>query len=468
MNDNSLKMGKYSKDKRDIYYRKAKELGFRARSAFKLLQIDEEFDIFNSVTKAVDLCAAPGSWSQVLSTKLINNNDDIKSDNDDVIIVAVDLQPMAPIKGVIQIQGDITNKDTAMNIIKEFNGEKADLVISDGAPDVTGMHDIDEYVQSQLILSALNITTFILKNGGTFVAKIFRGRDIYLVYQKLQLFFTNIFVTKPKSSRNSSIEAFVVCKGFMLPKGYKANMKPILLINNKSIDTRMDNNNNNNSNNNDKIINFIACGDLDDYDADSSYPLNNNNSNNDIKNDTDNEYEYIDPIVPNQRYNDYISLKQSQIFNERGFVTTNNNDSNSDNNDTIIYDVTYERKEDINQSKSHKKSKKRKLKIKHKTSNKLPFIHENNEFKGKHSYHESELSIDKITITDGYINDTKTKRSHNSNVMFWGIIASTAIIVTALTKIYFQTTTNNDDNSSNNNNNTSDNSKGINFRVDNT
>ena len=69
-------MGKTSKDKRDIYYRKAKEIGFRARSAFKLLQIDEEYDLFNNVTRVIDLCAAPGSWSQVLSSKLYENNEE--------------------------------------------------------------------------------------------------------------------------------------------------------------------------------------------------------------------------------------------------------------------------------------------------------------------------------------------------------------------------------------------------------
>eukprot|EP01084_Bolivina_argentea_P208046 354839_1 len=102
-------MGKYSKDKRDIYYRKAKELGFRARSAFKLLQIDEEFNIFSDVRRAVDLCAAPGSWSQVLSRKLYENCG-TESEKEQIKIVSVDLQPMAPIKGVIEIEGDITSE----------------------------------------------------------------------------------------------------------------------------------------------------------------------------------------------------------------------------------------------------------------------------------------------------------------------------------------------------------------------
>ncbi|MEE6516343.1 hypothetical protein FKM82_025723 [Ascaphus truei] len=97
-------MGRSSKDKRDIYYRLAKEEGWRARSAFKLLQLDEEYQLFQGVQRAVDLCAAPGSWSQVLSRKLRRSD----AQSSEVKIVAVDLQAMAPLPGVIQIQGDIT------------------------------------------------------------------------------------------------------------------------------------------------------------------------------------------------------------------------------------------------------------------------------------------------------------------------------------------------------------------------
>ena len=79
---------------------------------------------------------------------------------------------------------------------------------------MTGLHDLDEYVQAQLLLAALNITTHVLKLGGTFVAKIFRGKDVTLLFAQLRLFFENVTVAKPKSSRNSSIEAFVVCQNY--------------------------------------------------------------------------------------------------------------------------------------------------------------------------------------------------------------------------------------------------------------
>ncbi|KAH9627122.1 hypothetical protein KSS87_015583 [Heliosperma pusillum] len=221
-------MGKASRDKRDIYYRKAKEEGWRARSAFKLLQIDEEFNIFQGVKKVVDLCAAPGSWSQVLSRQLYlpaKLTPDSR-DSERPLIVAVDLQPMAPIEGVIQVQGDITNARTAevvglnftlcysifclhgrtdVMVIRHFDGCKADLVVCDGAPDVTGLHDMDEFVQSQLILAGLTIVTHVLRKGGKFIAKIFRGKDTSLLYCQLKLFFPKVTFAKPKSSRNSSI-----------------------------------------------------------------------------------------------------------------------------------------------------------------------------------------------------------------------------------------------------------------------
>jgi tRNA (cytidine32/guanosine34-2'-O)-methyltransferase len=206
-------MTRLSKDKRDVFYRRAKETGYRARSAFKLLQIDEEFHVFAGVERAVDLCAAPGSWSQILADKLgavtaITEGEATK-------IIAVDLQPMASLDGVTCLQGDITSLETAQSIIQHFQGSRAQLVVCDGAPDVTGLHDMDEYLQGQLLLAAVNITTHVLVQGGTFIAKIFRGRDVGLLYSQLRLLFSRVSIAKPSSSRNSSIEAFVVCQDFV-------------------------------------------------------------------------------------------------------------------------------------------------------------------------------------------------------------------------------------------------------------
>ncbi|KAG4432947.1 hypothetical protein IFR05_011567 [Cadophora sp. M221] len=274
-------MGKSSKDKRDAYYRLAKEQGWRARSAFKLLQLDEEFDLFAGVTRVVDLCAAPGSWSQVLSRVLIkgekfgrtawedkqekirqlllesteaeptlaeiqqreieaekNNTDSTElKPRKDVKIVAIDLQPMSPLEGIITLRADITHPATVPLLLRALDPEydpssqsqhavnPVDLVISDGAPDVTGLHDLDIYVQSQLLFAALNLALCVLRPGGKFVAKIFRGRNVDLLFAQLKLFFEDVIVAKPRSSRASSVEAFIVCLNFSPPEGFKASLE---------------------------------------------------------------------------------------------------------------------------------------------------------------------------------------------------------------------------------------------------
>lgn len=249
-------MGKCSKDKRDIFYRLAKEEGWRARSAFKLLQIEDQFGIFHEVTRAVDLCAAPGSWSQVLAKRLGKQRD---SDDGHVKIVAVDIQTMAPLDGVTIIQGDITSYDTAKKVIRQFHGHKAQLVVCDGAPDVTGQHDLDVFIQSQLLLAALNIVTFVLESGGTFVAKLFRGKDISLMIAQFRVFFEQVQVVKPKSSRTSSTEAFIVCRNFELPQGYKPQMFDLLSSPRAQKGTRSC-----------TLIPFLMCGDLNDLRLESN------------------------------------------------------------------------------------------------------------------------------------------------------------------------------------------------------
>ncbi|KAK3071138.1 tRNA (uridine-2'-O-)-methyltransferase trm7 [Teratosphaeriaceae sp. CCFEE 6253] len=263
-------MGKSSKDKRDAYYRLAKEQGWRARSAFKLLQLDEEFNLFEGVTRVVDLCAAPGSWSQVLSRILIQgqrvgraawedkrhhellrarqpNQDAPLPDPEtehgrepqprkDVRIVAIDLQPMSPLEGITCLKADITHPSTIPLLLHALDpahdpaspslatSSPVDLILSDGAPDVTGLHDLDIYVQSQLLWAALNLALCVLKPGGTFVAKIFRGKDVDLLYAQLKVVFGGVTVAKPRSSRASSVEAFIVCTYFRPPEGFRASL----------------------------------------------------------------------------------------------------------------------------------------------------------------------------------------------------------------------------------------------------
>ncbi|TYZ58937.1 hypothetical protein PybrP1_010792 [[Pythium] brassicae (nom. inval.)] len=265
-------MGKTSKDKRDIYYRKAKEQGYRARSAFKLLQLDDTFQLLNDVTRVVDLCAAPGGWSQVIVERLRARGEQ------EFAVVAVDLMEMAPLDGVTQMQGDITHQRTADAIVALFKGEKAQLVVSDGAPDVLGLHDLDEYLQAQLVLAALNISLHVLERGGTFVAKLFRGKEVSLLYAQLRRFFAEVTCAKPKASRNSSFEAFVVCQGFALPAGYAPNMERNLLdlqyADEQSVGAESELRSSVAAHRGVCAgVGFAAAGDVFGLDADQSYPL---------------------------------------------------------------------------------------------------------------------------------------------------------------------------------------------------
>merc|ERR1712113_936146 len=121
---------------------------------------------------------------------------------------------MQPIEGVVQVQGDITHSSTIEEVLQHFHGERADLVVCDGAPDATGRSDFDEYVQHQLLLSELFLAEALLRPGGDFVAKIFRGEHSGEVYARLQTLFKEVMCCKPRASRNSSVESFVVCRDF--------------------------------------------------------------------------------------------------------------------------------------------------------------------------------------------------------------------------------------------------------------
>lgn len=208
-------------------------------------------------------------------------------------IVAVDLQEIAPIPGVLTIIGDITAKSTAEQIIQHFEGNLADLVVCDGAPDVTGLHDIDEYMQAQLLLSALNITTNTLRQGGTFLAKIFRGKDVSLLYSQMRCFFTDVTVAKPKSSRNSSIESFIVCRNYTPPDGFEPSMDRLLLGHKYGPDNPL-------LGPNALVMKFVACGDLSGWDADKSYPLESE--------ELGLTYQYTPPVQPpiNPNYASYL------------------------------------------------------------------------------------------------------------------------------------------------------------------
>ena len=257
-------MGKIAKDKRDIYYRLAKQEGFRSRSSFKLMQIEEKFKIISRSKYIVDLCAAPGGWTQIAKK--------YKKDSSSKII-SVDLQLMNPIDNVIIITGDITHQKTINEIFEKTAHNLIDLLLCDGAPDVIKFVEFDIYIQSQLILSALNIGIRILAEGGSFICKIFRGSNTLKIVKIMRGFFKSVTIAKPKACRNASFESFLVCEGFNLKDMYKHlrenemhNQKDVLFLNNLEDDNMINN----------KDLNFVQVGN-NDYDSDKTYELSSTN-----------------------------------------------------------------------------------------------------------------------------------------------------------------------------------------------
>jgi tRNA (cytidine32/guanosine34-2'-O)-methyltransferase len=144
---------------------------------------------------------------------------------------------------------------------------------------VTGLHDLDEFVQSHLLLAALNITTQILCVGGTFIAKIFRGADVQLLYDQLSPLFSQVSCCKPRSSRNSSIEAFVVCRGYSPPESFVPRDLSAFLAEGYSALQNM-------NEFDQAFVPFIACGDLSkSFDSDGSHPVGS-------------DYSWTDPVAP--------------------------------------------------------------------------------------------------------------------------------------------------------------------------
>tara|TARA_B100000965_G_C19547804_1_gene738693 strand:- start:439 stop:1059 length:621 start_codon:yes stop_codon:yes gene_type:complete len=195
----------YSQNK-DFYVKKAREFNFRSRAVYKLMEINQKDDLIKSNYCVVDLGSSPGSWSQYLSSI-------IKSKGK---IIAIDLLPMESIKHVTHITGDFTDKSVQKKCLRHTGNNGADLVISDMAPNLTGIKTTDQsrnLAQAELVLV---FCTQILKADGNLLIKLFEGEGIKAFRELLKQKFDKVLVRKPSASRDKSREFYILARSFRL------------------------------------------------------------------------------------------------------------------------------------------------------------------------------------------------------------------------------------------------------------
>ena len=200
MKKNRISKNWINKQKRDIYVRQSHVDGYRARSAYKLIEIDEKFKIFKNGISVIDLGASPGSWSQYIARM-------VKSGR----LVSIDLKNMEAIENIIQVKGDFTDLESQEKIKGLFKS-KVDVVVSDMAVNTTGIKDIDAIYTGELAMEAMNFSKEMLVKEGRFVSKIFLGSSFNEIVALGKKIFKEVKVFKPKSSRKESKESFIICK----------------------------------------------------------------------------------------------------------------------------------------------------------------------------------------------------------------------------------------------------------------
>ena len=200
MKKNKISKNWVNKQRRDTYVRQSKVDGYRARSAYKLKEIDEKFKIFKGGMSVVDIGAAPGSWSQYVA-KVVKSGK----------IISIDLKEMENIENTLQIKGDFTSIDT-QNQIKDYLKKKPDVVMSDMAVNTTGIKNIDSIQTGELCKEAMVFSKDVISEKGFFISKIFMGSTFNEIVALGKKIFKEVKVFKPKSSRKDSKESFIICK----------------------------------------------------------------------------------------------------------------------------------------------------------------------------------------------------------------------------------------------------------------
>ena len=200
MKKNKISKNWVNKQRRDIYVRQSKVDGYRARSAYKIKEIDEKFKIFKGGMSVIDIGAAPGSGSQYVA-KVVKSGK----------IISIDLKMMENIENTIQIKGDFTSIDT-QNQIKDYLKKKPDVVMSDMAVNTTGIKNVDSIQTGELCKEAMVFSRDVISEKGIFVSKIFMGGTFNEIVALGKKIFKEVKVFKPKSSRKDSKESFIICK----------------------------------------------------------------------------------------------------------------------------------------------------------------------------------------------------------------------------------------------------------------
>jgi 23S rRNA (uridine2552-2'-O)-methyltransferase len=189
--------------RRDQYRRLAKDQGYRARSAYKLLQMNRSYNIIKKGDKVVDLGCAPGGWLQVAMKEVGSSGK----------VIGVDLKPVTPVAGATILQGSIENPNV-LSKVAEILGCNADVILSDMAPNVSGVWDIDHARQISLSTIALGFARQALRVGGSSVFKIFEGEMLKEFKSELRKSFGKVLLSKPSASRQESSELYIVCLDF--------------------------------------------------------------------------------------------------------------------------------------------------------------------------------------------------------------------------------------------------------------
>jgi 23S rRNA (uridine2552-2'-O)-methyltransferase len=190
----------------DAYVRQAQQAGYRSRAAFKLLEINERDHILRPGMTVVDLGAAPGGWTQV-AAKIVGERGQV---------IALDILPMDSMPGIRFIHGDF-REDTVFGALLDMVGEqRVDLVISDMAPNISGMKSVDQPRAMYLAELALDLARKVLSPGGALLVKAFEGEGIESFRRELQASFKTLVTRKPKASRPSSREVYMLAKNYVL------------------------------------------------------------------------------------------------------------------------------------------------------------------------------------------------------------------------------------------------------------